>query len=181
VIAGKQLNEYCWLSTIGEEKMLPNPKIATRPQSLYGNSYGSSSAKQKNKPVNPFRSLWIHTIDDSEKRLSERHSYNNKVFMLNGTSDDGTPKPIPAECTNISDSGLYAIVPFGYGVALKQHYYFQLTINKPGPEQGSWNLVSQRGEIMRVELLFGEDGHADHIGIGVRLFGPRTGTLPIPS
>ncbi|MHC4442696.1 MAG: hypothetical protein ACYTF1_19700 [Planctomycetota bacterium] len=160
--------------------MLPNATITKWFPSVSAIN-GSSSVKQENKSGNPFRFLWKHTTDDSVKRVCERHSYKHEVLMLNGTSNNDAPKPIPAECTNISDSGLYAIVPFGYGVALKQRYNFQLTINRPGPEQGPRDLISQRGEIMRVELLFGEDGYADHVGIGVRLFGPRTGTLPIPS
>jgi len=102
--------------------------------------------------------------------------------MLNDASAarTDTQVAIPAECTNIGNGGLYATVPIGYGVAIGQRYTFQLTIGERGPEPGSRQLVSQQGEIVRVELMLGEDGYADRIGIGVRLTGPRAGLIPMP-
>lgn len=92
----------------------------------------------------------------------------------------GKPIGIPAECSNISQGGLYGVVPIGYGVAIGQRYKFQLTIGERGPEPGSRQVVSQQGEVVRAELLLGEDGYGDRVGIGVRLFGPRTGLVPMP-
>ena len=113
-----------------------------------------------------------------EKRQCPRRSLHCRASLVNeaGTKDDVII--ISAECTNVSSNGLFAILPMGYGLAIGQRRTFRLAVRECGPETGSENIVSQDGEIVRVELLLGEDGHSDQIGIGVRLFGPRAGLLP---
>ena len=88
---------------------------------------------------------------------------------------------IEAECINIGDGGLFAILPINVPVAIGQRYTFRLNIGERGPEPGSRQRVSQQGEIIRLELLLGQTGYADRIGIGVRLFGPRCGIVPMPA
>jgi len=120
---------------------------------------------------------------ESEKRRLPRRSLQCELTMVNSIGvggDGGKPAAIPAECSNISQGGLYAVVPIGYGVAIGQRYRFELTVGERGPEPGSRQVVSQQGEIVRAELLLGEDGYGDRVGIGVRLHGPRTGLVPMP-
>ena len=86
---------------------------------------------------------------------------------------------IPGQCFNISQGGLYAIVPGGYQVATGQSYNFEMAVAECGPEPGTQQVVSQRGRIVRMDLLLGASGN--QLGIGVRLVGPRHGMVPMPS
>lgn len=108
-----------------------------------------------------------------EKRQSPRRDLHCSALLIDEFGGKGLPRAIPAQCTNVSNSGLFAIVPMGYGVAIGQRYAFQLAIQEHGTETRSRQTIAQQGEIMRVELQFGEDGYANEIGIGVRLSGPR--------
>jgi hypothetical protein len=118
---------------------------------------------------------------DTEKRQSERRSLSCPVVLVTEVIGESEhPRDIPGDCTNIGNGGLYATVPIGYGVAIGQRYTFELTIRERGPEPGARQTVSQQGEIVRVELLLGEDGYAERIGVGVRLTGPRSGLIPMP-
>jgi len=87
---------------------------------------------------------------------------------------------VPADCLNVSDVGLYGIVPIGYGVAMGQRYTFQLAIGERGPEPGSRQVISQQGVIVRTELLINPRGEADLVGVGVQLTGRRAGVIPMP-
>ncbi len=124
---------------------------------------------------------WQRATTGTEKRQWPRRSLRC-ALVLNSSVVEPQAKlvTVPAECSDISNGGLCAIVPLGYGVAIGQRYTFQLTIGERGPEPGSLQTVSQQGEIVRAELLLGEDGYADRVGIGVRLFGPRSGLVPMP-
>lgn len=99
------------------------------------------------------------------------------MLLIASTAGQDARVAIPAECRNLSDSGLYAIVPMGYGVAIGRRYIFELAAGESGMKPGSRQLVSQQGEVTRAELLFGENWHADHIGIGVRMTGSCSGLL----
>jgi len=125
---------------------------------------------------------WQVPLRNEEKRQCPRRTLRCSLALSDNAIDGkGEPRTVPAECLNISTSGLYGIVPIGYGVAIGQRYTFRLTIGERGPEPGSRQVVSQQGEIVRAELLLGEDGYGDRVGIGVRLFGPRTGLVPMPA
>ena len=94
--------------------------------------------------------------------------------------EDVQAHPVPADCLNVSDSGLYGVVSIGYGVAMGQRYTFQLAIPERGPEPGSRQVVSQQGVIVRTELLINPKGEGDRVGIGVQLIGQRAGVIPMP-
>jgi len=124
---------------------------------------------------------WQRATRDTERRQGPRRTLRCALRLTdNNLGQHSDPAVIPAECSNISNGGLYGIVPIGYGVAIGQRYTFQLTIGERGPEPGIRQIVSQQGEIVRAELLLGEDGYGDRVGIGVRLFGPRSGLVPMP-
>lgn len=124
---------------------------------------------------------WQMPTRESEKRQAPRRSLSCSLSLIGGPRGSrAAPVTVPADCCNISSGGLYAIVTIGYGVAIGQRYTFQLTVGERGPEPGTRQIVSQQGEVMRAELLLGEDGYGDRIGIGVRLFGPRAGMVPMP-
>lgn len=136
------------------------------------------------RPKSPsnFMARWAPPPREQEKRQCRRRSLRCKVVLIDGgTEDKDNPVVIPAECLNVGDGGLYAMVRMGYGVAIGKRYTFRLTIGERGPEPDSGQVVSQRGEVVRAELLLGEDGYADRVGIGVRLFGPRSGLVPMPT
>ena len=113
------------------------------------------------------------TIEEEEKRSCRRWGCGYSAALIKKSEND-LDTVIPAKCVNISNDGLYAIVPMGYGVAIRQRYTFQLTLRERCSENISDKFVCQEGEIARAELLFGDDGFADHIGIGVRFFGNLT-------
>lgn len=143
--------------------------------------YSSPAARRSESP-NYWIGRWRIRLRDEEKRQCLRRSLRCALLLnRNAAEGKGEPAAIPAECLNISSSGLYGIVPIGYGVAIGQRYTFRLTIGERGPEPGSRQVVSQQGEIVRAELLLGEDGYGDRVGIGVRLFGPRSGLVPMPA
>ena len=135
----------------------------------------------RSEPSTRAPTRWQRATREREKRQAPRRSLRCVLTLIDNTRDrQEEPAAIPAECSNISNGGLYGIVPIGYGVAIGQRYTFQLTIGERGPEPGSRQVISQQGEIMRAELLLGEDGYGDRVGIAVRLFGPRSGLVPMP-
>jgi hypothetical protein len=88
---------------------------------------------------------------------------------------------IPGECLNVSDGGLYAVLPLGYGVTVGQRYTCRLTIPERGPEPGPVQLVSQQGMVLRTELLAGGGEDEDRLGVAIRLIGHRSGVMPLPT
>ena len=124
---------------------------------------------------------WQQATWEKERRQWPRRSLRCALTLIDNTGEPKSdPVVISAECSDVSNGGLYGIVPIGYGVAIGQRYTFQLTIGERGPEPGSRQVVSQQGEIVRAELLLGESGYGDRVGVGVRLFGPRSGLVPMP-
>jgi len=132
----------------------------------------------------PVPVLWRETLRENDTRQCPRRSIRCDMFLIDDIDleeDRSEAQVIPAECLNISDGGLYGVVPIGYGVAMGQRYTFRLTIGERGPDPGANQLVSQVGTVIRTELLIGADGSGDRVGIGVRLHGHRSGTVPMPS
>jgi len=128
-----------------------------------------------------YKSRWQISMREEEKRQCQRRPLRCKMVLINRAADDSEePIQIPADCLNFSDGGLYGIVPIGYGVAMGQKFTFKLTIGERGPEPGSQQIVYQHGKIVRTELLLGENGQSDRVGIGVYLYGHRTGCVPMP-
>jgi hypothetical protein len=127
-----------------------------------------------------FLRRWEVATRDREKRQGRRRSLHCPV-LLTGDEDGRKEKQIQAQCINIGDSGLFAVVPASANVAIGQRYTFRLDIGERGPEPGCHQSVAQQGEIIRLELLLGEDGYADRIGVAVRLCGPRCGIVPMPA
>jgi len=127
-----------------------------------------------------FLRRWEIATGEKEKRQGRRRTLRCSVQLFNDAEDNGQP-PLTAECLNIGDGGLFAVLPSNVGVAIGQRYTFRLIIGERGPEPGHRQCVTQKGEIIRLELLLGQEGYADRIGIGVRLFGPRSGIVPMPT
>lgn len=128
--------------------------------------------------------FWREALRDNDTRQCVRRSIRCDMYLIDDVDreeESTAAQVIPAECLNISDSGLYGVVPIGYGVAMGQRYTFRLTIGERGPDPGANQLVSQVGTVIRTELLIGADGSGDRVGIGVRLHGHRSGTVPMPS
>ncbi len=127
-----------------------------------------------------YESAWRASLARDDRRQIGRRSLCCQLILIDDVAD-GRPDPqaIPAECLNVSDGGLYGIVPIGFGVARGQRYTFRLLTNERGPEPGS-QVVSQQGVIIRTELLVGADGTGDRVGVAVRLCGQRRGVVPMP-
>lgn len=125
-----------------------------------------------------FLRRWQIATRERDKRQGRRRSLHCHVQLI--AEQEGRPTvTLEAECINIGDNGLFAILPSNANVAIGQRYLFRLSIGERGPEPGSEQTVSQQGEIIRKELLLGQNGYA--VGIGVRLFGPRSGIVPMPA
>jgi len=122
---------------------------------------------------------WRPVAREKEAREYPRRALRCRVTLFDSTATKEAGAVIPAECSNFSNGGLYAVVPMGYGVAIGRRYTFELAIDEPGPEPDHRQVFSRQGEITRAELLFGKNGYADHVGIGVRLFGPCSGLVPV--
>jgi len=119
---------------------------------------------------------------DDEKRQCRRRGLRCKMTLFEDFGGaDVQPRMIPADCFNVSDTGLYGIVPIGFGVTLGQRYTFQLSICERGPDSGSQQNVTQQGTIVRSELLVGPEGQTDRMGVGVQLVGQRSGVIPMPA
>ncbi len=120
---------------------------------------------------------------DEEKRRCRRRGLRCKMTLIDDAGGpDAQPRSIPGDCFNVSDVGLYGIVPLGHGVTMGQRYTFQLSVGEPGPEAGRCQIVAQQGVIARSELLISpDDGKTDRVGIGVQLIGQRSGVIPMPS
>jgi hypothetical protein len=118
---------------------------------------------------------------DQDRRQGRRRGLRcSLVLMDSRPGTDSQPQSIPAQCYNISDTGLYGTVSIGHGIAMGQRYTFHLRIPERGPESTPHQMVSQQGIIVRTELLISPDGQNDRVGIGVRLVGPRSGVVPMP-
>lgn len=160
--------------------------ISSSAQSVRNDSFGQASRPLHGYPspkVGPnFMSRWYVGLRDVEKRQCARRPLRCPLLLIDELmdSEDGHVQEIPAECMNISDSGLFGVVPIGYGVAAHQRYTFKLTIGECGPEPGQHQIVTQPGHILRAELLLGDSGEVDRIGIAVRLYGHRHGMVPMP-
>jgi len=129
-----------------------------------------------------YKNRWLIATSDEEKRQYPRRPLRCKMVLTkSATEEQDDPAAVPAECFNICDGGLYAIVTIGYGVAMGQHYNFRIAIGERGPEPGSQQVVYQHGKIVRTELLLGESGKGDRVGIGVQLYGHRSGCVPMPA
>ena len=127
------------------------------------------------------RVSWYSRSKDEEKRQCTRRSLRCEIVLVNDQmEDEGKARFILGECMNFSEGGLYGIVPIGFGVAIGQRYTFQLKIGECGPEPGLRNVVRQPGQIARTELLLGENGQPDRVGVAVKLTGHRSGTVPMP-
>jgi len=123
----------------------------------------------------------VQFAPDHEKRQSRRRGLRCTMLLSeNKTGSDVRPKTIPAHCCNVSDTGLYCLVPVGYGVRKGQRYTFQLNLTEPGPESANCQIVTQRGVIVRTEPLISAEGRSEQLGIGVRLVGLRCGLVPMP-
>ena len=153
-------------------------------------TFHQNSVSQLLSPVNSspsevrstFKSRWSTAMLEKEKRQYQRRPLRCKLVLLDiAKPEQDDAVTIPADCYSICEGGLYGIVSLGYGVAMGQHYTFRLTIGERGPEPGSRQIVFQHGKIVRTELLLGESGDGDRIGIGVQLYGHRTGCIPMPS
>ncbi len=141
----------------------------------------ASLGYQANAGGHLFASRWHIGLRDEEKRQCPRRSLRCPIALIdNVTESDHEPRTVPAECMNVSEDGLYAIVPIGYGVAMGQRYTFRLSTGERGPEPGMNQIVMQQGRIVRTELLLGANGQTDRVGVGVKLIGPRSGMLPMP-
>jgi len=117
-----------------------------------------------------------------EKRQGDRRSLRCEMLLIGNVMDDvEEPIKIPGQCLNISNGGLYGVVPVGYGVAIGQRYTFHLATCECGPEPDSSQLVSQQGRVLRTELQIGPAGTCDRLGIAVRLYGLRSGTISMPT
>lgn len=117
---------------------------------------------------------------EPDKRQCPRRSLRCGLRMVDVAVDgESGPVIIAGMCVNISRDGLYALVPIGYGVNVGQTYLFHLSLAELGPEPGSHRIVSQKGRVVRIDLLSSGENH--QLGIGVRLTGPRTGMVPMPS
>jgi hypothetical protein len=123
---------------------------------------------------------WEVATREREKRQGRRRSLRCRVQMV-GEQEGNGQEALEAECINIGDGGLFAILPGSVAVGIGQRYTFRLHIRERGPEPGCGQCVSQQGEIIRLELLVDQTGYTDRIGIGVRLFGPRCGIVPMPA
>lgn len=116
-----------------------------------------------------------------ERRQGSRRELSCKLTLIDDVmSASAHPPTIPGHCLNISDSGLYATVPVGYGVTIGQRYTFRLMVPELGPEPGPIQIVTQQGLIIRTELLVGFENGNDRLGIAVRLTGHRSGVVPMP-
>lgn len=119
---------------------------------------------------------------DEEKRQCRRRGLRCQMVLIDDEGGpDARPRTVSGNCFNISDVGLYGIVPLGHGVGIGQRYTFQLTVGEPGPGAGGRQIVTQQGVVVRSELLVGPDGQTDRVGIGVQLIGQRSGVIPMPS
>lgn len=110
------------------------------------------------------------------KRQCPRRSLHCDICMVEPGVENTTM--IRGECLNISDDGLYAIVPIDFNIAAGQRYWFELCIGELGPEPGDCQAVRQQGVITRTELVLDDD--QDRMGIGVHLIGQRSGIVPMP-
>lgn len=123
---------------------------------------------------------WQSAERDEEKRQCYRRSLRCEMTLVDNLMEPERITRIPAECVNVSDHGLFGIVRIGYGVCVGQRYTFQLAVGERGPEPGSLQIISQQGEIVRIELLLDATRRGDLVGIGVKLLGHRSGIIPMP-
>lgn len=115
-----------------------------------------------------FVTEWATGVTHEENRQCPRHSIQQELLITDPDWwETENQLPIHGECLNVSEEGLYALVPGGYRLAVGQRYQFQLR-----PRTGSEKQVSQLGTIVRTEIVLGHG--QDRLGIGVRLAGPIT-------
>lgn len=153
-----------------------------RRQTWSQTSPSGRSAQSASEITTDYQSRVVYRASGQEERRQRpRRELSCKLTLIdNVMSASSDPPTIPGECLNISDSGLYATVPLGYGVTIGQRYTFRLMVPEVGPEPGPTQIVSQQGLIIRTELLVGFENGNDRLGIAVRLTGHRSGVVPMP-
>ncbi len=127
--------------------------------------------------------VWAYSprsMGDEARQVNRRPLCCSMMLVEPGADPSDPSAAVPGACLNVCDGGLYGTVPLGYGVGMGQHYVFRLMIAERGPEPGNIQTVQQEGRVIRTELLVSRDGSDDRLGIAVRLFGHRTGMLPLP-
>ncbi|MBI4581510.1 MAG: hypothetical protein HY718_17550 [Planctomycetes bacterium] len=155
--------------------------------SVYNDSYvspqvlGFSVAGAAASPGGEISYEAVRLHDRDDHRQSQRRALHCNMLLIEpgGLETDGSGV-VPGECLNVGDGGLYGTVPLCYGVGLGQHYTVRLMVDERGPEPGAMQVVSQQGKIVRTELLMGRDRGEDRLGIAVKLYGHRSGVLPMP-
>lgn len=154
---------------------LGEPAVAPPFSPVYSSEFDRSLGA-----ASPYPS-WGAILDKDDRRQGLRRTLRCRMALVENphAGDDGAT--VPGECLNIGHGGLYGTVALGYGVAMGQRYTFRLHIPERGPEPGAIQTVTQQGLIVRTELLMGESGENDRIGIAVRFTGHRTGLVPMPA
>lgn len=148
----------------------PTPTSPSMPFSTWTpeGAYGPHTVKRPGTP-------------DERRQCMRRELCCNLLLIDDIMSDSANASTIPGRCLDVSDGGLYATVPLGYGVTIGQRFTFRILVAERGPEPGAVQVVSQQGFIVRTELLIGQDEDGDRLGIGVKLSGHRSGLVPMPA
>ncbi|GMV95926.1 MAG: hypothetical protein AMXMBFR83_02950 [Phycisphaerae bacterium] len=118
------------------------------------------------EPSGAFVTEWSTGLAHEERRSSPRQAISCEVLMTDPTwCETENPLPVRGACLDVSEDGLHAVLPDGYGLAVGQRYVFRLR-----PFEGEPESVPLLGTIVRAEPLV-RDG-SDAVAIGVRLLGP---------
>lgn len=128
----------------------------------------------------------VFVTREHEKRQCIRRCMRCRIELFPHPDNEPYPTeillnalPLVGRCCNISDMGMYGVVPARYGVAVGQNFLFRFHIAECGPEPESGRIVTQHGRILRAEL-FGISGKAGEVGIAALLYGHREGVIPMP-
>jgi hypothetical protein len=137
------------------------------------------------RPADSISDMFV--LREHEKRQSLRRCIHCRIEFIPHPENEPYPtdiapnaQPLIGRCCNISDTGMYGIVPARYGVAVGQNFLFRFHIGECGPEPGLGRPVSQHGRILRAELFSAADGAMSEVGIAVLLYGHREGVVPMP-
>ncbi|HOB73922.1 MAG TPA: PilZ domain-containing protein [Phycisphaerae bacterium] len=105
---------------------------------------------------------WATGVTQQECRQCPRRPMRHELLITDPDWwETENPLPIRGECLNLSEEGLYAVVPDGLGMAVGQRYLFEMHSERDEDR------LSRLGTIVRMEMTLGH-GH-DQVGIGVRL------------
>jgi hypothetical protein len=127
--------------------------------------------------IPPFFDRW--GVTSSRTRRLEKRDYDRKYTQCDlWLIDLSSQSILRCKTNNVSDAGLHAFAPVGFGLAVGQRYEIRLAPpnSTPRPLSDHWAKSLGYATVIRTEIHVGDE-KPDHVGFAVRFDVPQL--LPV--